>query len=216
MRQFLVVGLGRFGGEVAKALARGGNRVLGIDADPSKIQALSDALERVVTGDATDVEVLQGLGARNFDCAIVSLGTSLESSVLTTLNLKELGVRKVVAKAFSDIHRKILLKVGADIVVFPEREAASKIAEGLVSDNIVDMMELGPDCRIVELIATGDMAGKTLGQLKLRQRYGVNVVAVKKNGAIDLAPQADRKIDHEDVLVIIGPASAVRHLKHPG
>ncbi len=215
MRQYLVVGLGRFGSEVAMALVRGGSRVLGIDSDSLKIQALSDDLERVVTGDATDIEVLRGLGARTFESAIVSVGTNLESSVLITLNLKELGVKKVLVKAFSDLHRRILLKVGADVVVFPEKEAAVKIAEGIVSENILDSMDLGPDCRIVEMLA-GDMAGKTLGQLRLRQIHGVNVVAVKKDGAIDLAPQADRRIDAGDILVVIGPAAAVRRLRHPG
>jgi len=215
VRQYLVVGLGRFGSEVAMALVRGGSRVLGIDSDSLKIQALSDDLERVVTGDATDIEVLRGLGARTFESAIVSVGTNLESSVLITLNLKELGVKKVLVKAFSDLHRRILLKVGADVVVFPEKEAAVKIAEGIVSENILDSMDLGPDCRIVEMLA-GDMAGKTLGQLRLRQIHGVNVVAVKKDGAIDLAPQADRRIDAGDILVVIGPAAAVRRLRHPG
>lgn len=215
MRQYLVVGLGRFGSEVAIALVRGGSRVLGIDSDSLKIQALSDDLERAVTGDATDIEVLRGLGARTFESAIVSVGTNLESSVLITLNLKELGVKKVLVKAFSDLHRRILLKVGADVVVFPEKEAAVKIAEGIVSENILDIMDLGPDCRIVEMLA-GDMAGKTLGQLRLRQIHGVNVVAVKKDGAIDLAPQADRRINPGDILVVIGPAAAVRRLRNPG
>ncbi|MGE5541606.1 MAG: potassium channel family protein, partial [Bacillota bacterium] len=178
-------------------------------------QTLSEELERVVTGDATDIEVLRGLGARAFDSAIVSVGASLESSVLITLNLKELGLNKVVAKAFSDLHRRILLKVGADIVVFPEKEAAAKVAEGLVSENILDIMDLGADCRIVEMLA-GDMAGKTLGQLRLRQDYGINVIAVKRDGLVDLSPQADRRIEAGDVLVVIGPSPAVRRLRHPG
>jgi trk system potassium uptake protein TrkA len=175
---------------------------------------MSDVLERVVTGDATEIDVLREIGARNFDSAVVSVGTNLEASVLITLNLKELGVRKVMAKACSDLHRKILSKVGADVVVFPEREAATKMAEALVSDNILDVMELGPECRIVEMVAGPKMAGKSLSQLRLRQQFGVNVVAVKKDGMIDLSPQADSRIEIGDVLVVIGPVTAVRNWKH--
>ncbi|NPV71563.1 MAG: TrkA family potassium uptake protein [Firmicutes bacterium] len=214
MKQYVVIGLGRFGGEVARALEASGNEVLGIDNDPARVQALGESLTHAIVADGADIEVLNRLGLRNFDCAVVSVGANLESSVLITLNLKELGIKKVVAKAHGDLHGKILAKVGADTVVFPEREMAAKLAENLVADNVLDLMELGSECAVVEMMASGDMVGKTLEQLRLRQRYGVNVVAIKRDNQVDLAPQPDRVIGENDVLVIIGRNASIRSLEH--
>ena len=213
MKQFAVIGLGRFGAEVCRALARKGHEVLGIDKDSHIVELIAGDITHAVTLDATDVEALKNVGIRNFDCAVVSVGEELEASVLITLNLKELGVEKVVAKANDDVHARILRKVGADVVVFPEKEMAARLAENLVCSHVLDCIDLGPEFALLELTPGEDMRGKSLGQLGFRQRFGVNVVAVRSDGQLDVSPQADRIIRDGDILVVVGSKNQMKNLE---
>jgi len=213
MKDFAVIGLGRFGSSVARTLASQGHGVLGIDSDECKIACMANVLAHVVQADATDEETLRALGVRNMDAVVVAIGHDIQASILVTVVLKELGVKQVIAKASSDIHGKVLLKVGADRVVFPEREMGARIAHSLVASNILDFIELSPEHGIVELNATRSMIGKTLRQLELRAKFGVNVLALKHGKSVKVSPRADDSIKEGDVLVIIGETEALRRLE---
>ena len=153
MKTYVVIGLGRFGTAVAAELCKLGHEVLAIDGDEGRVQAIADHVTHAVTGDARDPAVLRALGVRNYDCAIVAVADDVGNSALITMNLKEIGVKQVIAKAQSHVHQKVLQKIGADRVVFPEHETGVKLAQNLSSSNILNFIELSDDFGIVELAA---------------------------------------------------------------
>ncbi|MGF7059556.1 potassium channel family protein [Brassicibacter mesophilus] len=204
MKQFVVIGCGRFGTSVAKTLYSQGFDVLAIDKDPEIIQEISDSVTHAVQADGIDENTLKSLGLRNFDVAVISIGSDLQASIMATLIAKELGVQTVIAKAQNDIHGKVLYKIGADRVVFPERDMGVRVAHNLVSSNILDYVELSPDYSIVEISAIEEWEGKTLKELRLPTRYGVNVMAIKQGKDINISPYADDVINHGDILIVIG------------
>lgn len=211
-KQFVVMGLGRFGSAVGKALSQMGYEVLGIDPNEDRVNEVSGVLTQAVVADGTDEAVLRDLGVRNFDCAVVAVG-DIEASIIMTVMLKEIGLKQVVAKATGDLHGRVLTKVGADRVVYPEREMGVRVAQNLVSANIVDFIELAPDYSIAELVASPNLVGKSLRQLSLRQKYGINVVAIKRGADINVTPTAEDVIEPNDVLVVIGKNECIRHLE---
>ena len=203
-KEFAVIGLGRFGGSVARTLYGAGQSVLGIDKSEAKVQALSNHCTHVVQADATDEEVLRSLGLRNFDVVVVSIGNELEASVLVTVMLKEMGVKQIVAKASSEAHGKVLQRIGCDRVVFPEREMGVRLARSLVTENLVDFIDLTPEVSIVEFAAGGKLIGEDLRSLGLRARYGVTILAIRRESRVIVPPPATEKIRPGDVLVAIG------------
>lgn len=203
-RQFVVIGLGRFGSSVASTLYSLGNEVLAIDTDEEIVQNISENVTHSVQADATDGATLRSLGIRNFDVAVVTIGSNVQSSVMVTLLVKELGVKYVIAKAQTELHAKILYKIGADRVIFPERDMGVRVAHNLCAANILDYIELSPDYSIMEVTAIKDWQGKTLRDLNMRSKYGINVMAIKKGDDINISPSADDVIENEDVLVVIG------------
>ncbi|MGB9839710.1 potassium channel family protein [Thermovenabulum sp.] len=204
MKQFVVIGLGRFGSSVAKTLYKLGYDVLGIDSSEEIVQSMADSITHAVQADATDENTMKALGIRNFDVGIVSIGNDIQSSILVTLILKELGLKYVVAKANNELHGKVLYKIGADRVVFPERDMGIRVAHNLVSSNILDYIELSPDFSIVEIEALPEWYNKTLRNLDMRVRYGLNVMAIKRSDDIIVAPGADDTILEKDILVVVG------------
>jgi trk system potassium uptake protein TrkA len=212
-KQFAVIGLGRFGGSVARSLAEAGYDVLGVDILEERIRPLANVLTHVVQADATDEEVLRSLGIRNFDVCVVTISSNVQSSILTTLMVKELGVPLVVAKARDEQHGKVLEKVGADRVVFPERDMGVRLAYNLLAGNILDHIELSPENSINEVVASDKLFGKNLRQLDLRGRFGLNVMAIKKGDAVNVSPRADDLVEEGDVLVVIGPNEGIRRLE---
>ncbi len=213
MKQFAVIGLGRFGSSVARSLAEGGYDVLGVDVLEERIRPLANVLTHVVQADATDEEVLRSLGIRNFDCCVVTVSSNLQSSILVTLMVKELGVPLVVAKARDEQHGKVLAKIGADRIVFPERDMGVRLAQSLISGNILDLIELSPDHSVAEIAARDKLVGRNLRQLDLRSKYGLNVLAIKHGSKINISPRADDVIEDGDVLVVIGPIENIRRLE---
>lgn len=213
-KQFVVIGLGRFGSSVAKTLYTLGCDVLAIDSSEELVQNISDSVTRAVQADATDEKVLRSLGVRNFDVAIIGTGTDIQTSLLVTLMVKELGVKTVVAKAQNELHAKVLLKIGADRVIFPEKEAGVKLAYSLISSNILDFIELSPEYNIVEIIAIRDWIGKSLNELKLRQRFGLNIIAIKRENNIKITPSADDIIMEGDNLVAIASTDSINKLNN--
>lgn len=204
MRQYAVIGIGRFGSSIAKALYSMGNDVLAIDNNGEKIQDISDLVTHAVQADAADEAILKAVGIRNFDVVIVTIGSDIQASILVTLLCKEVGVEYIVAKAQNELHAKVLYKVGADRVVMPEHDMGLRVAHNLVSSNVLDYIELSPHHGVVEIEAAPKWIGKTLRQLDLRAKYGVNVVAIKHGDDISISPGGDDMIDEEDILVVIG------------
>ena len=209
MKSYIVIGLGRFGSRAAKRLCELGCEVLAIDQNSELVQPISGLVTQAVVADARDKEVLRALGAKDFECAIVAIGTNLADSVLATMNLKELGVPYIVCKASDETHRQVLMKLGADRVVIPEQEQADRLAKNLSSPNVLDYIELSEEFGIVELPAPKSWQGKTLKELNVRAKLGVNIIAVEKAGRIDVSPGADYRICPEDVMVVLGDTAAL-------
>lgn len=203
-KQFIVIGLGRFGQSVAKTLFDMGYDVLAVDDDETIVQEIADSVTHAVAMDATDEYALRTLGIRNFDIAVVSIGTNIQSSIMVTLNLKEAGVKKVVAKATNDMHAKLLTKIGADRVILPEMDMGIRVAHNLVSANILDFIELSPDYSIVEVAAPSQWLNQDIKTLDVRAKYGINIMAIKSGDDINISPRATDQIKEGDVLVIIG------------
>lgn len=204
MKQFAVIGLGRFGTSVAKTLHLMGYEVLAIDESQERIQEIVNNVTHAIEADATDENALKALGIRNFDVVIVAIGHDIQSSILITVILKELGVKYVVAKAQTELHGKVLVKVGADKVVYPERDMGVRVAHSLVSSNVLDHIELSPEHSILEVVAPETLVGKTLRQSALRAVYGVTVMAIKRGRDLIVSPSADEPVEENDILVVIG------------
>ena len=209
MKSFVVVGLGRFGTQAARRLCQQGCEVLAMDTSSELVQQLSDDVTQAVVGDARDKEVLRALGVKDFDCAIVAIGASLADSVLATMNLKEIGVPYIVCKAHDETHRQVLKKLGADRVVIPEQENADRLAKSLSSPNVLDYIELSDDYGIIEVPAPAPWQEKSLIELNIRAKLGVNILAVKRDGGITVSPSADFRIAQGDVLVVLGDTAAL-------
>jgi trk system potassium uptake protein TrkA len=203
--QVLVVGLGRFGGAVAMELTQLGFEVLGVDTDARRVQKLSDDLTHVLEADTADPEVLTQIGARDFDNAVVGIGSDIEASILTTAALADLGVPNIIAKAVTTAHGRILERVGADIVVYPEHEMGRRVAH-MVGGSILDWFQLDPNFAMVETHAPRETHGRTLAELELRARYGVTVVCVKPGDQGFTYATADTVLEEGDVLVVAGPS----------
>lgn len=213
MKSYIVIGLGRFGTEVARRLCEFGCEVLAVDTVSENVQHISSDVTHAVVADARDKGVLRALGAANFDCAIVAIGGNLADSVLATLNVKELGVPKVVCKAHDETHRQVLLKLGADQVVIPEQENAARLARSLSSRNVLDYIELSSDYGIIEVPAPKSWVGKSLKELNVRAKLGVNILAVKQDRKINISPAADYAIAEQDVLVVLGDTLALEKVQ---
>ncbi|MCU6796759.1 MULTISPECIES: TrkA family potassium uptake protein [Paenibacillus] len=212
--QYAVIGLGRFGSSLARELTKLGHEVLGIDQDEEAVDEMSEVLTHVVVADSTDEEVLRSLGIRNFDCVIVAIGSDIQSSILTAILLKDIGVPLVVTKALSELHGKVLNKIGVDRVIFPERDMGIRVAHQLVSPNLLDFIELSRDYTIAELSVPKRMSGRTLKDLNLRVKYGCSVVAINKKEGVIIAPTANDLLEERDILVIIGTNSQIESFEN--
>ncbi|MGD8188684.1 potassium channel family protein [Brevibacillus ginsengisoli] len=203
-KQFAVIGLGRFGSSVARTLYEMGHEVMGIDENEDRINEIIQYVTHAVVADSTEESALREIGIRNFDVVVVAIGADIQASILTVLILKEMGVKKIVAKAQNERHGQVLIKVGADRVIFPERDMAIRVAHNLISSNVLDFIELAEDYSVAEVFASKRMIGKTLRQIDVRAKYGVNVIAIKSNEKFNIAPGPDELIKEKDILVVIG------------
>ena len=204
MKTYIVIGLGLFGGEVARKLCQQGCEVLAMDIRNDLVQQIAGDVTHAVVADGSDKDVLRSLGAGKFDCAIIAIGDDLAASVLTTMNLKELGVPYVVCKAHDETHRRVLEKLGVDRVVIPECEFAGKLARSLSSHNVLDYIELSKEHGILEVPAPAKWVGKTLRELNVRAKLGVNIIAVESGGVTNVSPSADYAIRQGDTMVVLG------------
>ena len=199
MKTYCVIGLGRFGSEVARKLCQQGCEVLALDVRSDLVQQIANDVTHAVVGDAKDKEVLRALGVSNFDCAIIAIGDDLAASVLIIMNLKELNVPFIVCKAHDSTHRQVMEKLGADRVVIPEYEFAGRLARSLVSHNVLDYIELSKS-----------WVGKTIKELNVRAKLGVNIIAIKNGEVTNVSPGADYTLAEGDVLAVIGESRALK------
>ncbi|CAM3426730.1 potassium channel family protein [Marinicrinis lubricantis] len=211
--QFAVIGLGRFGSSLAKELIAQGYEVMGIDKNEEIADDMSDELTFTAAADTTDEEVLKELGIRNSDCVIIAIGNDIQASIMTAILLKDFGVKKVVAKALSELHGRVLEKIGVDRVIYPERDMAIRLAHQLVQPNILDFIELSNKYTIAELSAPQKISGKTLGKLDTRAKYGCSVVALHKQEEILIAPSANDVVDKDDIMVLIGTKQQIERFE---
>lgn len=203
-KQYVVIGCGRFGSSVAKKLNELGCEVMVVDSDEEIVQSISDDVTYAVQADATDENAIKAIGIRNFDVAVVTIGENIQASIMVTLMVKELGIKHIVAKAQNEMHAKVLYRIGADRVVFPEREMGVRVAKNLVSNKILDYIELSPDYTIVEVAPLSDWVGKSLLELNVRAKFNINVIAIKNSKGININVSPNEIIKLHDILVVIG------------
>ena len=204
MKSYIVIGLGRFGQTLATQLCLLGAEVLAMDVRNDLVQQVADNVTHAVVGDAQDKEVLRALGAKDFDCAIIAIGSDLAASVLTAMNLKELDVPYVICKAHDETHRRALEKLGVDRGIIPEQENAQRLARSLNSHNVLEYIELSEDYGSLEVPAPKAWVGKTLKELNVRAKLGVNIIAVESGNTTNVSPSADYRIEAGDIKVVLG------------
>jgi trk system potassium uptake protein TrkA len=202
-KEFLVIGLGRFGGGLAETLAELGHEVLGIDNDPKLVQSYATKLTHVVEADSTDIDAMRQLGVEDFQTAVVAIGTEMEASILTTALLVDLRVPRIVAKAITQEHGTILERVGATRVVFPERDMGVRVGHSLAG-SMLDYFELDPGFALVETTAPKALVGKTLAQAEVRKRYGITVVCIKPEGGSFTYATPETVANEGDIVVVAG------------
>ena len=203
-KQIVVVGLGRFGTSLVRTLVEAGHEVLALDKDLRKVEDASEFATQAAQVDATDEDALREMGVRNFDIAVVAIGTDIKSSILVTLLLKKVGVRMVVSKAQDDLHGEILGRVGADRVVYPERETGIRVAHSLMTPSLVDYLEVMPGYGIAKLVAPPDFVGRELAEIDLKGRFGVTTLALRRGNEIILNPIRSEVVGRDNVLIIAG------------
>ena len=213
MKSYIVIGLGRFGAEMAVKLYECGEDVLAIDTDESLVDKIADRVTRAVAADAKDVDVLKKLGAGNFDRAVVAVGSDLAASALITMNLKSLGVPYILCKAHDDTYREILEKLGATRVIIPEREMADKLSLGLTSAGIMEYIEISDEYGIVEMAPPEAWIGKCIRNLDLRRKYNANVIALRQGDDLCIPPDIDAELDESTTLVMLGSYDMINSLK---
>ena len=213
MKSYIVIGLGRFGSQVARQLHSLGCEVLAMDVRAELVQQIANDVTHAVVGDAQDKEVLKALGVRNLECAVVAIGDDLSASVLATMNLKELGVPYLVCKAHDETHRKVLEKLGADRVVIPEQENGVRLARSLSTPNVLDYIVLSEDYSIVEVPAPQSWWEKTLKDLNVRAKLGANIIAIRRNGKINVSPSADFLFREGDIIVVLGDSQSLQKVQ---
>lgn len=213
-KQFLVVGLGRFGNSITRTLVDNGHEVLAVDKDAELVQDIAPFATHAMQADCTDEVVLKQLGASNFTHAIIAIGDDLQASILTTLLLKEMNIPIVIAKARDEMHGNVLRKVGADKIIYPERDMAVRLANQLSSNSIIDYIELSEEYNIVEMMAPPAMIGLSLQKLNIRARFGCTILAIKSEQRMNIAPSADDKIEEGHVLLVIGSQEQILQLEN--
>jgi len=214
-KQFLVIGLGRFGVSVAGTLTEAGHSVVGIDQSEVRIQRISEEITDAIKCDATDADILESMGISDYEAVIVCIGEKyIQNSILVTLLLKEKGAKKIIAKAGTKTQGRVLSKVGADIIVYPEKDMGERVARSLVSSNIIDFLRVSPDVSIIEIPVPETIIGKNLIKLNLRHRYGVTIISIKNSkNKIMTPPDVNYKFQKDDVLTLIGGDKLLRKLR---
>ncbi|MGB7460324.1 MAG: TrkA family potassium uptake protein [Carnobacterium jeotgali] len=215
-KEFVVIGLGRFGGSVCKELYRLGHQVLAIDIKEEKVNAVLTDSTKAVIADASREEVLKLLGVGNFDYAVVAIGDNMQASIMCTLLLKEMGVENVWVKAQNANHKKVLAKIGADRVIQPEYDMGIRVANQIQSGKLQEYIELSEEYSISELDISKRLANKTLNELNIRAKYGCTILAIKNGDKVNISPSAEDKLYEGDMIVVIGKNNDIKRLEEKG
>ncbi len=213
-KSILLIGLGRFGRHIAMKLDELHHQVMAVDKEDSRVEAILPFVTNAQIGDATNEDFLSSLGIRNFDVCIVAIGDNFQNSLETTSLLKELGAKMVVSRASRDIHAKFLLRNGADEIVYPETQLANWTAIRYSSDHILDYIELDEDYAIFELSVPHEWTGKTIGQLDIRKKYDINIMAVKTNGILNLKVNSDTYLSTDSSMLVLGEIKYIQKYFH--
>jgi len=229
MKQYAVIGLGRFGASVAKTLAEKGQQVLAIDLKEDIVQELAEYVTNAVCIDATEEKALKNVGIQSADVVIVSIGKSIEASILVTLALKDLGIPKIIAKAVSETQGKVLEKIGVDEIIFPERDMGEKLANKLISPEVVEEINLSPEYSLFEITTPQEFINKTLKDLEIRARHSINIIAIKRkihltgkkaqskpSELLNILPKGEDTLMENDTLLILAPYEAIDKMKKEG
>lgn len=200
---YLVIGLGRFGSAIAETLCEDGMQVLGVDCRLDLVEAMKDRITQAVQADSMDHEAMAALGVGEFDTAFVTIGSDVKASCVTTMLLRELGVRFIVAKASDEFHGRMLEKLGADKIVYPERDMGKRVAHNLVSGNLLEYIELSPDFSMAEILPRSEWVGKSLLELQLSDEYGLNVVAIRSGEQINPLPGSATIVREGDIMLVV-------------
>ena len=213
MKQIAILGLGRFGRALARTLLEMGHDVMGVDANEAVVEKMAPVLTNCVQADVMDEQTLLSLGVTNFDIVVVGIGNSdMQASIFTTLMLKEMGVEHVVCKVSSNKHARILLKLGADRVVYPERDMGMRFAHSIAQSDVLEFIELSEDYSMMEINAPKYLIGKSLKESDVRSKYNINIVAIKRGKKIMVNPSPDAVLEQGDVLLAIGETKALTKL----
>lgn len=212
-KQFVVFGLGRFGSSLATTLAEAGYEVMAVDQSEEKVQDISAVVTQAVQADITDMDTLKELGIRNFDVAVVAIGKDMQSSIMATLLLKELGVPYVVAKASTEEHKRVLAKLGADRIILPEHDMGKRLANNLIAGNIIDYIQLSRDYSIMEMSILESWRNHSISELDIRAKYEINIIAVESEGEINVTPGPDYVLKEGDLLVVVGKNKSIQELE---
>lgn len=202
--QVAVLGMGRFGTSLAQTLASMGCEVLAVDREIKKVESISNYVTHALQADVTDEENLKELGLRNFDKIVIAIGSHMQDSIIATLIIQELGVKEIIVKASSDLHRKALEKIGVSRVVYPEKDSGIKLAHSIMSMNLIEYLDFSPDYHIAEIIIQDRFDGKTLKQTEIRNKFGVNILAIRSGDNIKISPNGNDVLYKGDLLVVIG------------
>ena len=203
-KQYIVIGCGRFGSSVAKKMCQLGNEVMVIDKDEDSIENIAEQVTHTAIVDVTEERDLKSIGLGNFDVVIAAISSDIRASIMATVMAKEMGVPKVVCKAKDELQAKVLYKIGADKVVFPERDMGIRLAYNLASENILDQINLDPEYSIMEIVTPTNWVGKTIIELNLRAKYDITVLAVKTTSGLKVMPSPNYKMQEKNILIIIG------------
>ncbi len=212
-KTYAVFGLGRYGTAVAKELVENGSEVIAVDTDPKIVNDMAAYLPVCKCADVTDAEVISRLGIGNIDTVIVCMASNLEASVMAVTLCKEAGVKNVIAKCANEMHKKILLRVGADQVVFPENESGVRLAKNLLSSGFIDMISLSKDVSMVEIDVRDEWVGKDLIELDLRKKYGFNIVAIKNGDHVNVNISPEQALEKDTTLIVIANTAKLAKLK---
>ena len=203
-RTFAVLGLGNFGQSLARTLASMGHEVLVLDTNPEVIASIADSVTTAVEGDCRDIAALNAVGIKDYDTVFLTIGKDIQASILTTMALKEMGVKNVIAKSTSDMHTKILQKIGADSIIFPEKDTGIRVARSITNNNFLDSIELSGDYSITEVKCPSSWCGKTILDLNVRAAFGINILAIKNGVDVFINFPPTRVLLKEDILVLAG------------
>ncbi|MDD6143902.1 MAG: TrkA family potassium uptake protein [bacterium] len=212
-KQYLVLGLGRFGMSIAKTLCELGQEVLAVDSDAELVNDIAPYVTQAMQLDATDEDVLATLGVNNFDAAIVSIGQNTRDSILVCVILKELGVPYLIAKANDDLHAKVLRKIGADRVIFPERDMGARVARSILTPNVLDLMNLSDDYQIIEIRVPSKWVGNSIIGLNVRRHYGLNILAIHRQERFLVSPAPDMLFASGDTVLVMGKKEDIERLE---